>query len=122
MLITPQRRAYFHPIMAVRGYCMRTTMDSTLVPSTQAHSLVVFIPKQAGNLLWRGTFEHSANLSVPTAINISVSGGINFAASAWLNGQYLGASDTRLATNNESWPVTVDMLQNGDNYVTVLQE
>lgn len=77
---------------------------------------------QAGNLVWRGTFQHNDSLPLPTAVNISVSGGIHFAASAWLNGHFLGSSDTLLATNNESWPVTKDMLVDGDNHVTVLQE
>lgn len=77
---------------------------------------------QGGNLVWRGTFEHGADLAAPTAINISVSGGQYFAASAWLNEHYLGASYTSLPTNNESWPVTSDMVREGKNYVTVLQE
>ncbi|KAG6868404.1 hypothetical protein C0993_003640 [Termitomyces sp. T159_Od127] len=76
----------------------------------------------AGNLLWRGTFQHNDSLPLPTAVNISVSGGIHFAASAWLNEHFLGSSDTLLATNNESWPVTKDMLVDGDNHVTVLQD
>ncbi|KAG6901783.1 hypothetical protein C0995_008029 [Termitomyces sp. Mi166 len=76
----------------------------------------------AGNLLWRGTFQHNDSLPLPTAVNISVSGGIHFAASAWLNEHFLGSSDTLLATNNESWPVTEDMLMDGENHVTVLQE
>ncbi|KAF9465368.1 glycoside hydrolase family 35 protein [Collybia nuda] len=75
-----------------------------------------------GNLVWRGTFEHSANADAPTAVNISVSGGQFFAASAWLNEHYLGDSYTSLPTNNESWPVTPDMLREGKNYVTVLQD
>ncbi|EIN12193.1 glycoside hydrolase family 35 protein [Punctularia strigosozonata HHB-11173 SS5] len=76
----------------------------------------------AGNLLWRGTFEHSDDLPVPTAVNVSISGGINFAASIWLNDVYLGPSDNLTMTNNESFPVTRDMLRNGSNYVTVLQD
>ncbi|KAG6849248.1 hypothetical protein H0H93_010062 [Arthromyces matolae] len=76
----------------------------------------------AGNLLWRGTFHHNSSLPAPTGVNISVSGGIHFAASAWLNDHFLGSSDTLLATNNESWPVTTDMLVDGENFVTVLQD
>ncbi|KAG5721683.1 putative beta-galactosidase A [Termitomyces sp. T112] len=76
----------------------------------------------AGNLLWRGTFQQNDSFPVPTAINISVSGGIHFAASAWLNEHFLGSSDTLLATNNESWPVTRDMLVDGENRITILQD
>ncbi|KAG5637345.1 hypothetical protein H0H81_004902 [Sphagnurus paluster] len=76
----------------------------------------------AGNLVWRGTFEHNPSLKPPTAVNLSVSGGWNFAASAWLNDYYLGPFDRRQATQNETLPVTTDMLRAGKNYVTVLQE
>ncbi|KAG6828113.1 hypothetical protein H0H92_009165 [Tricholoma furcatifolium] len=76
----------------------------------------------AGNLLWRGTFVNNASLPAPTAVNLSISGGQNFAASAWLNGNFLGSSDTREPTNNETWPVTSDMLIEGVNYVIVLQD
>ncbi|GLB41157.1 putative beta-galactosidase [Lyophyllum shimeji] len=110
--------------------------DSSLVEADHTTTTNVFPPYyggpwilyaddygfHAGNLLWRGTFEHNSSLPAPIAVNISVSGGIHFAASAWLNDHYLGASDTRLATNNESWPVSADMLREGQNHVTVLQD
>ncbi|KAJ6610612.1 glycoside hydrolase family 35 protein [Mycena sp. CBHHK59/15] len=76
----------------------------------------------AGNLVWRGTFMHNASTPEPTAVNISSSGGVNFAASVWLNQHYLGASDTRLRTNNDSFAVTASMLQQGENHVVVLQD
>ncbi|KAJ7479689.1 glycoside hydrolase family 35 protein [Mycena latifolia] len=74
----------------------------------------------AGNLVWRGTFLHDSNTDAPTAINISSSGALNYAASVWLNTHYLGASDTRARTNNDSFPVTEDLLLTGENHVVVL--
>ncbi|KAK7446047.1 hypothetical protein VKT23_014670 [Stygiomarasmius scandens] len=69
------------------------------------------------------TFEHDENTTAPAAVNLSISGGTNFAASAWLNEHYLGSSFVpRSPTNNESFPVSGDMLVNETNYVTVLQE
>ncbi|KAF7307336.1 Beta-galactosidase [Mycena indigotica] len=77
----------------------------------------------AGNLVWRGTFNHNSTLAVPTAVNISSSGGINYAASVWLNTHYLGAADVRATrTNNNSFPVTPDMLRDGENNVVVLHD
>ncbi|KAH8829076.1 glycoside hydrolase family 35 protein [Flagelloscypha sp. PMI_526] len=78
----------------------------------------------AGNLLWRGAFEHnSTSTTVPTAVNLSISGGIHFAASVWLNEHYLGPSYVpSVPTTNESYPVTADLLREGTNYVTVLQD
>lgn len=73
-------------------------------------------------MVWRGTFIHNENTTVPTAVNISSSGALNFAASVWLNTHYLGASDTRSRTNNDSFPVTEDLLLIGENHVVVLQE
>ncbi|KAJ6472283.1 glycoside hydrolase family 35 protein [Mycena vitilis] len=76
----------------------------------------------AGNLVWRGTFMHHPNTTAPTAVNISSSGALNFAASVWLNTHYLGASDTRSRTNNDSFPVLEDWLVMGENHVVVLQD
>lgn len=72
--------------------------------------------------MWRGTFIHNETTTIPTAVNISSSGGVNFAASVWLNTHYLGPSDTRSRTNNNSFPVSADLLQLGENHVVVLQE
>jgi len=77
---------------------------------------------QSGNLLWRGTFEHGADIPAPSAVNLSVSGGKHFAYSAWLNDHYLGASDTTIMTNNDSFTFPVEALRQGVNHVTVLQE
>ncbi|KAG6855827.1 hypothetical protein H0H87_010440 [Tephrocybe sp. NHM501043] len=110
--------------------------DASLVPADHTTTTSKFPPYyggpwilyaddygfHGGNLLWRGTFQNDASLPAPTAVNISVSGGIHFAASVWLNEHFLGTSDTRLATNNETWPVTQDMLRDGENHVVVLQE
>ncbi|KAF5381591.1 hypothetical protein D9615_005535 [Tricholomella constricta] len=110
--------------------------DAALVEASHTNTTNTFLPYyggpwilyaddygfHGGNLLWQGTFEHDTSLPAPTAVNISVSGGIHFAASVWLNEYYLGPSDTRLATNNESWPVSPDMLRFGENHVTVLQD
>ncbi|KAG6916276.1 hypothetical protein DXG01_007562 [Tephrocybe rancida] len=110
--------------------------DASLVPADHTTTTNTFPPYygglwilyaddygfHAGNLLWRGSFNHGAALTAPTAVNISVSGGLHFAASAWLNGHFLGSSDTLLATNNETWPVTGDMLRDGENHVVVLQD
>ncbi|KAJ7689730.1 glycoside hydrolase family 35 protein [Mycena rosella] len=76
----------------------------------------------AGNLVWRGTFLHDSNTTAPTAVNVSASGALNFAASVWLNTHYLGPSDTRGRTNNNSFPVTEDLLLTGENHVVVLQD
>ncbi|KAJ7122663.1 galactose-binding domain-like protein, partial [Mycena crocata] len=76
----------------------------------------------AGNLVWRGTFTHDSNTTAPTAVNISSSGGLNFAASVWLNTRYLGPSDTRNRTNNDSFPISDDLLVSGENHVVVLQD
>ncbi|KAF5347162.1 hypothetical protein D9758_011102 [Tetrapyrgos nigripes] len=77
----------------------------------------------AGNLVWRGSFEHGDNMTAPTAVNVSISGGAHFAASVWLNEHYLGPSFIpNSPTNNESFPVSEDMLVDGTNHVTVLQD
>ncbi|THU87854.1 hypothetical protein K435DRAFT_803962 [Dendrothele bispora CBS 962.96] len=111
--------------------------DSSLTPADHTNTTNKFPPYygkpwilyaddygyHAGNLLWRGTFEHSENTSAPTAVNVSISGGTNFAASVWLNEHYLGPSfRPRGITNNESFPVSEDMLLDGTNFVTVLQD
>ncbi|KAK7017630.1 beta-galactosidase [Favolaschia claudopus] len=107
-----------------------------MIPATQTTTTSIFPPYygepwilyadqygfHAGNLVWRGTFVHNANTTVPTAVNISSSGAVNFAASVWLNKHYLGPSDTRARTNNDSFPVTEDMLVEGKNHVVVLQD
>ncbi|KAF8175477.1 glycoside hydrolase family 35 protein [Mycena galopus ATCC 62051] len=107
-----------------------------IIPANQTTTTSVFPPYygepwilyadqygfHAGNLVWRGTFIHNEDDTVPTAVNISSSGGVNFAASAWLNTHYLGASDTRSRTNNDSFPVSEDFLQLGENHVVVLQD
>ncbi|KAJ7639434.1 glycoside hydrolase family 35 protein [Roridomyces roridus] len=76
----------------------------------------------AGNLLWRGTFTHNSTLPAPTAVNISSSGALNYAASVWLNTHYLGAADTRARTNNNSFAVDAEMVLEGENVVVVLQD
>ncbi|KAF7303052.1 Beta-galactosidase [Mycena kentingensis (nom. inval.)] len=109
-----------------------------MVPADQTTTTSVFPPYYGGpwilygdmygfhqgNLVWRGTFEHNSSSGVPapTAVNISSSGGINYAASVWLNKRYLGAQDTRARTNNDSFVVTEDMLVEGVNTVVVVQE
>ncbi|KAG6841701.1 hypothetical protein C0991_007973 [Blastosporella zonata] len=112
------------------------TGDASLVPADHTTTTSVFPPYyggpwvlyaddygfHGGNLLWRGTFENNVSLPAPTAVNISVSGGIHFAASIWLNEHFLGTSDTLLATNNETYAVTSNMLRDGDNHVVVLQD
>ncbi|KAH7092839.1 glycoside hydrolase family 35 protein [Auriculariales sp. MPI-PUGE-AT-0066] len=76
----------------------------------------------SGNLLWRGAFENGVDIPAPTAVNLSVSGGKHFAYSAWLNDVYLGASDTTIMTNNDSFTIPNGALRQGTNYVTVLQD
>ncbi|KAJ7191330.1 glycoside hydrolase family 35 protein [Mycena pura] len=107
-----------------------------MVPADQTTTTSVFPPYygepwilyadqygfHAGNLLWRGTFVHDANTTAPTAVNISSSGAVNYAASVWLNKHYLGAADTRARTNNNSFPVSEEMLLPGENHVVVLQD
>ena len=65
---------------------------------------------------------HNSSTPAPTAINISSSGAVNYAASVWLNTNYLGASDTRARTNNNTFPVSDESLIDGENTVVVLQE
>ncbi|KAF7334534.1 Beta-galactosidase [Mycena venus] len=107
-----------------------------MIPANQTTTISVFPPYygepwilyadqygfHAGNLVWRGTFVHNENTTAPTAVNISSSGALNFAASVWLNTHYLGPSDTRSRTNNDSFPVSEDMLLPGENHVVVLQD
>ncbi|KAF9076535.1 glycoside hydrolase family 35 protein [Rhodocollybia butyracea] len=106
------------------------------VPANQTTTVSVFPPYygepwilyadqygfHAGNLVWRGTFVHNSSTTTPTAINISSSGAVNFAASVWLNTNYLGASDTRSRTNNDSFVISDDLLVTGENTVVVLQD
>ncbi|KAJ7704161.1 glycoside hydrolase family 35 protein [Mycena metata] len=107
-----------------------------MIPANQTTTTSVFPPYygepwilyadqygfHAGNLVWRGTFMHNSSTAAPTAVNISSSGALNFAASVWLNTNYLGASDTRGRTNNNSFPVSEELLLQGENHVIVLQD
>ncbi|KAE9408700.1 glycoside hydrolase family 35 protein [Gymnopus androsaceus JB14] len=107
-----------------------------MVPANQTTTTSVFPPYygepwilyadqygfHAGNLVWRGTFMHNSSTTAPTAINISSSGAVNYAASVWLNTNYLGASDTRARTNNNTFPVSDESLIDGENTVVVLQD
>ncbi|KAJ7758802.1 glycoside hydrolase superfamily [Mycena maculata] len=107
-----------------------------MVPANQTTTTSVFPPYygepwilyadqysfHAGNLIWRGTFVHDSNTTAPTAFNISSSGAVNYVASVWLNTNYLGAADTRQRTNNNSFPVSEELLVAGENHVVVLQD
>ncbi|KAJ7186548.1 glycoside hydrolase family 35 protein [Mycena filopes] len=101
------------------------TTTTSVFPSYYGGPWILYADQygfHAGNLVWRGTFTHDSTISAPTAVNISSSGGLNFAASVWLNTHYLGASDTRSRTNNDSFPVSEELLLQGENHVVVLQD
>ncbi|KAL1744295.1 glycoside hydrolase superfamily [Schizophyllum fasciatum] len=71
-----------------------------------------------GNILWRGHFEGRGQ----AAVNLSISGGFNFAAAGWLNDVYLGATEGNgtVATTNVSWTFPEGSLREGDNVITVV--
>ncbi|KAI5825568.1 hypothetical protein K523DRAFT_419922 [Schizophyllum commune Tattone D] len=73
-----------------------------------------------GNILWRGHFDNSGQ----AAVNLSISGGFNFAAAGWVNDVFLGATEGNgtIATTNVSWAFPEGALRNGDNVITVLQD
>jgi hypothetical protein len=74
---------------------------------------------QVGNILWRGHFTGAGQ----KAVNLSISGGHNFAASAWLNNAFLGATEGLIPTDNVTWAFPEGVLRDGnDNVITVLQE
>jgi len=74
---------------------------------------------QIGNILWRGHFIGAGQ----KAVNLSISGGHNFAASTWLNNAFLGAVEGSAPTQNATWTFPDGVVLEGeDNVITVLQE
>ncbi|KAJ3574796.1 hypothetical protein NP233_g1522 [Leucocoprinus birnbaumii] len=72
-----------------------------------------------GNILWRGHFIGEGQ----KAVNLSISGGNNFAASAWLNDAFLGAVEGTAATQNASWPFPEGALRDeSNNVITIVQD
>ncbi|KXN92303.1 putative beta-galactosidase A [Leucoagaricus sp. SymC.cos] len=72
-----------------------------------------------GNILWRGHFKGEGQ----KAVNLSISGGHNFAASAWVNDAFLGAMEGFVPTNNVSWVFPDGAVrESNDNVITVLQD
>ncbi|TRM62987.1 glycoside hydrolase superfamily [Schizophyllum amplum] len=70
-----------------------------------------------GNLLWRGHFDYNGQ----AAVNLSISGGFNFAAAAWVNDVYLGATEGGASsTRNVSWAFPEGSLTEGDNVITAI--
>lgn len=76
-----------------------------------------------GNVLFRGHFSSFGN---ETGVFLGVNGGQAFAASAWLNGVYLGAvtsfNSTDSDVKNATLPFPGRALRTGDNVVTVLKD
>lgn len=71
-----------------------------------------------GNILWRGHFNGAGQ----RAVNLSISGGQHFVATAWVNDQFLGATKNSVVTDNVTWLFPPGAVKDGDNVVTVLQE
>ncbi|KZW02751.1 hypothetical protein EXIGLDRAFT_813087 [Exidia glandulosa HHB12029] len=76
-----------------------------------------------GNVLFRG---HFTSTGKETGVFLGINGGQAFAASAWLNGVYLGSTTSFNSTDSDVKNVTLSFpsgaLRSGDNVVTVLKD
>ncbi|EJD38336.1 glycoside hydrolase family 35 protein [Auricularia subglabra TFB-10046 SS5] len=80
-----------------------------------------------GQVLWRGHFNGAAQT---TAVNLTINGGEAFAASVWLNGQFIKTTYGNSTNNlniiretNELYTFPEDVIRIGeDNVLTVLQD
>jgi hypothetical protein len=77
-----------------------------------------------GNVLWRGHFNSSGGNE--SAVTLSVNGGPAFAASVWLNEEWIGSltswNSSDSDVQNGTFAFLEGVLKSGDNVVTVLKD